>query len=86
MKHSKYQVVVLSENARPSGLLFSGSVTVDVKDNESLADAVLRHLRSTISIDINNGDIMFFPTAEPNHRYGTVVGDHVTRVQVIQCL
>jgi hypothetical protein len=59
------RVIVLTERGG-TGVLFDGVIGSSVGD-ESLADAVLRALRKK-DIDVQAGDVLFFPDAHAGHR------------------
>lgn len=74
--HHHARVVVSTE--RPvddmNGLLYDGVLNVLLDpDKESLASAVVRTLQEN-SIDVQVGDMLFFPLAASGHRMARVTG------------
>lgn len=66
-------VIALSNHHATSGLLFNDHLTVEVS-NSSLATSVIRKLRERL-IDIQDGDILFFPNAADGYRFTRVEDD-----------
>lgn len=61
------RVIALTERNVPSGILYDGDLFVKVDDGDTLVDSVLSTLRAW-SIDLKNGDALFFPDAYHGHR------------------
>lgn len=69
------RVLVLSNRDVPSGVLYDADMFfAHVSGDETLAEVVLRTLREE-GIDIQDGDVMFFPDAHHEHRLCRVSGD-----------
>lgn len=75
------RVIVLSNRDVPSGVLYDADMfLIHVSGDETLAEVVLRTLREE-GIDIQDGDVMFFPDAHYEHRLCRVAGDGTVRLR-----
>ncbi len=76
------RVIILSTRADTrSGVLYEADMFLGAVDGEeSLAECVLRTVRE-FGIDIQDGDVMFFPDAHPDHRLVEVSGDWLVRAR-----
>jgi hypothetical protein len=70
-------VLVLS-NLAEDGLVWQGRITAEVYE-EPLAVATIRALRQE-GVEINDGDVLFFPDSAPKHRAAVIRGDEAFRI------
>lgn len=73
------QILVLSEQASRNGIVFDGTVQVNIREEETLAVAALRAIRQ-LGVNVLDGDFMFFPGAAKDNRLAIVNGDFVERI------
>lgn len=74
------RVIIMTKRDVPSGVLYDSDMFIgEVDGNETLVEVVLRVLREE-GIDIQDGDVMFFPEAHHEHRLAKVSGEGALRL------